>query len=92
MFKYNDFEIERLDGLNLGLFQWKSVPVYETSEDKIPRKTPEVRRKRIRLGFYSQFSSAIKGLIDKNLEECRDIKELSEMLKKLKSELTGVVE
>ena len=87
MFKYKDFEIERLDGLNLGLFQWQTVPVYEVSESGAPRKTPRERREKVRLGFYSQFSHAMNALMDRNLEECGDINELAEMLKKLKSEL-----
>ena len=92
MFKYGDFEIERLDGLNLGLFQWKTVPVYEKVEGGMPRRTPQVRRERMRLGFYSRFSSALNALIDRNLEKCEDIQEVRNILKKLKSELTGVTE
>lgn len=88
MFKYKDFEIERIDSMNLGLFQWQSVPVYEKGESGAPRKTTEVRQEKCRLGFYSTFSSAIAAMIDKCIEGCHDVKELSTMLKEIKSNFT----
>jgi len=87
LFIYNNFSINREDDHNLVVYEEVEKEIMEGGGRGLGPGvgTGKTELKNVRIGYYSNFSSAITEIANRTSENCTDIKEILSKMKEIQT-------